>query len=268
MVDSWHLAHEHHAIAGMAVVITFSSPIPDRALQRVLKVAAEPAQIADLRNILPVVTFSFNPAGQASQQVSGQVYSSLDPVPSKPGLNVDYARQFQVDQSNIIYRTSLYRGWKEELVDIERLCVPALAIAADVVGIQSIRVEYRDVFFASQDAPIAELLRPECKLIAPHVFEKEGLWHSYSGYLLPKKAASSRVVQVNIDYLDVPGSTDPKAQRLVQMASVREDRQPFGPIDSAEFNADMFMECLDGMHAELIGVMHDVIQPSVIERMK
>lgn len=267
MVDSWRLAHGHHAIAGMAVIVNFSTPVPDRAVQRMLKAASEPALAAELRNILPVVSFSFNPAGQPSQQVGGQLYNSLEAVPNQPGLNVDYSRQFQVEQNSIVYRTSLYRGWKEELADIERLFQPVLAIATDVVGIQTLRIEYRDVFYQEADATLDQLLRRECKLIAPHVFDQPALWHSYAGYLLPRENASSRVVQVNLDYLDVAGS-EQQQRRLVQMTTVREDRQPFGQVDNAEYNADMLRICLEGMHGDIIGLLNAVIQPDVVARMK
>lgn len=262
MTESWRLAHDAHAIAGMAVVISYSSPLSDRALQRLIEAASAVADASGLKSAAPVMGFVFNPAGPMAPQIQGYQHNSIEPPPSEPGLHVDYSRQLHIDQAQIMYRTAYYKGWQNELADIRAMFEPLIRIASDVVGVANIRLEYRDVFFASPNANVNELLNIESGLVAPHAFEQQKLWHSYTGFMSDEWS----VWQVNVDKLMVPAQGEKRY--MVHMITSREQRLPFGPIETSKYDSNLVMQRLESMHADLIDLMKRVLKPDIIARMK
>lgn len=268
MAVAWRLAHEEHAIAGMACSIGLSSPLPEKLLRKTLERAEEAARSVGLRVQNSLIGLVRAPQAPGPiERLVGKQFNSEDEIPSEIGLNVDYPRQFVVEQSSVVYRTSIYRGWAHELEDMRKLFEEVLPVVVDVVGLASVKLEYRDVFYAddAESSDIHDLLREDSHLIAPHIFSTSEIWHSYTGYMLPPASAGSRIAQVNIDYLDIPNYAGKR--RHVQLGTVREDRLPFGSVENAEYNSDLLVNLLSTMHQEVLDLLKRVVKPPVLDRM-
>jgi uncharacterized protein (TIGR04255 family) len=272
----WRPIHDNHAIDVMAVVVTFSQPIPDLLLKRVLRASEDVAFGAGLKsrhgvNSLPI---TIGPNGVSASQAGaaqGQMFNSLFETAEGVQLPTQLAEQLVVQQTAVIYRTWRYVSWQWQRERFRMLMSPALKGVASSVGTASIRLEYLDRFQFDGDAAEAAahgLLMSKSELIAPYVFSAPGLWHSHTGAFVKSDNRSKRLQQVMIDAIEEPYPPQSRTQpvRWVNITTSLEDRfEQQADVDEENDPASIFLT-LDSMHTSLKDVLAAVITDSMVER--
>lgn len=267
MTELWQPAHEAHAIAVMAIAMNFADQVPEKLLQRMLRIAGEHAPTLGLQSVLPVQTMNFNPASGMTPMVTGQLFTSIDPPPQLMGLELDFTKQVQVDQNLLLYRTSTYRSWKEELSDFLLFASPIIELMGGVIELAAVRVDYRDLFaYTGQDvaADVGKLLRKESDKLAPGVFRESRPWHSHFGQNLGEKGMPVRIAHTNLDFTEVEG-VEGLGQAL-NIVTGRENRFPFRHLANSDYDANMVRDMLQTMHDELIDLAKDIYTPDIQTR--
>jgi hypothetical protein len=276
MTDGWVPIHDNHAIDVMAASVAFSEPIPDRLLKSVLK-ASEGVAIAvglKSRHLARGVQFTVGPAGVApigSPPVVGYVFNAIMPGSDEVGPSSRISEQLRVEQAQIAYRTWNYVSWSWQIERMKALMLPALAAVQDAVSFSAMRLEYLDRFrFAgiANEADFTTLIRRNSPLVAPHIFSRSDLWHSYTGAFLPSKDTRKRLQQVHIDVVDDPAeviSGIPQV-RWANIMTAREDRIRSEGIDDPAQNPDLTLEEFSGYHLELKEMLAEVITDDLAQR--
>jgi uncharacterized protein (TIGR04255 family) len=276
VADAWKPIHENHAIDVMACVVTFGQVVPGILLKRVLNVAEEAAFAAGLRSrhSLRETQVTIGPDGAvlpSQGPVQGQFFQSSIEVAEDAPVAVQVAEQLHVAQDKVMYRTWRYVSWAWQFERIQKLMLPLVAIVQDIVPISSQRLEYLDRFRWDGDLShidYSAVLKTDSPLIAPHVFSRSDLWHSYTGAFLPNGDDRKKLLQIHIDALDAQASPSaPLPQtRWLHILTAREDRFNVPGVKESEQNAELIKLTFDSMHTELKNVLETMISDAMVER--
>lgn len=270
VADGWEPIHESHAIDVMAVVVTFGQIIPSLLLKRTLRIGEEAAVAAGLRGRHGLRQVMIGPDGTTSPPVQGQIFNSLADV-SDDSAPPQIAEQLHIAQDKVMYRTWRYVSWSWQFERIQKLLLPLISAVQDSVPISTQRFEYLDRFRWDGDSSqidYSKILRADSPLIAPHVFSRPDLWHSYTGAFLPNGSDRKKVMQLQIDALDGPSPTQassPQA-RWLHIMTAREDRFNMQEVDEDQQQADIIGQTFDSMHGELKELLATLISDAMIER--
>jgi hypothetical protein len=278
MAGSWQPVHENHAIDVMAVVVTFTEPLPDRVLRKALQVSEAAAFDAGLKSRHSLQQVVLSPGAQGGvlpglSGMRGQMFNAQAESPDGPPVPGRLSEQLQVEQSSLIYRTWKYVSWSWQIERMRELMMPALSVTQDVTSFGMQRLEYLDRFKFDGDPSTIEfssLLRERSGLIAEHGFGRSELWHSYTGFFDPSQDASTkRLFQVNVDILDQPSDPLSPASPQMRWANIltaREDRLKPNEVDGRTRDANMLFESFDLMHTELKDLFGKIVTDAVAER--
>jgi uncharacterized protein (TIGR04255 family) len=258
-MGEWQAVHDKHAIAVVAVVINFSGEMPARLALKLQDHATEVGKGVGLTNTAPVHGIAFDPTGgiASATETIGVVLSSVHGIPTVPGFPLDFSRQLQVQRNSITYRTSVYTRWQDMRSELEVLLSPLIAMVSEVIGIESIRFEYLDIFIYSGDineANLSGLISQSSPMVSAHVFKGSANWHCHTGDSRALDIpGSSAIIQVNLDSntLRQRSGNGTAVRRLVNLMTAREDRMPFGRVEKSDYNNEIVLRRLDEMHEEL-----------------
>lgn len=275
-IDGWRPIHDNHAIEVMAVVVTFSQPIPDMLLKRILRASEDIAVNMGLksRHAVSALQFAFEAGGISQSPASlnqGRIFSAHFEPPEGPLMPSRLAEQLQIQHNAIIYRTWRYVSWTWQVERIRKLMSPAIEGVSSTVGQASIRLEYLDRFRydgGNIESAISGLLRTDSPFIAPHVFSAVDLWHSHTGAFVTSGKQSKRLQQVMADAIDEPPPPQSGAApvRWVNITTAIEDRFNQSGENDEEINLDAIFRNLDSMHILLKDVLESVITSEMAER--
>ena len=106
-----------------------------------------------------------------------------------------------IGKGAIAYHTKAYTRWEAFAIQLRSLLTEPLGIALETVYLSNLRLEYRDVFKHSSGGPAlaSTLLRAGSDLLAPHIFSREPLFHSHTGFFEDGPDSDQRLIQVNVD---------------------------------------------------------------------
>jgi hypothetical protein len=276
----WQPFHGNHAIDVMAAVVTFAQRVPDEALRPMLSAAEDAAFPAGLtsRHSVQMAQAIAGPQGRSASGPAGDiqglcfnaVFAEEDGTPTPSRI----AEQLHVDANSVAYRTWRYVSWSWQMERLRSLMAPVLVQVRDVASVASVRLEYRDRFWFEgepQEAITSDLLRVDSTHLAPHLFERQGLWQLHTEAFLPPDPVQ-RLEQVLVDAREepAPGKRAAPAKRWICITTALEDRFLASasdamlpdPRDCGEFPFDL----LDGLHSDLKVLLGSIITGSIANR--
>ncbi|OWV72380.1 hypothetical protein ATY76_05985 [Rhizobium sp. R339] len=204
----WKMLHKENAIEGAAITVRFAEPLSSMVAKRVVRDIEGRASDVGFFDKQPLqqIHFQFESQNADIRQtpINGMLFQHNSLVRDANGVVApQLAKQFVVQPEQTVMQIQRYRGWDVEWPDAEKLFVPALRIASEVVPVAAFRLEYLNRFVF--DGPVEEgnvnHLLQRSDFIAPHVFEAQDLFHSHTGRFdeISLSPMKRRLTQVNAD---------------------------------------------------------------------
>lgn len=269
---SWNPFHEAHSIEAVSAAVNFYEPLNDVVWRRVIREAESRANACGL--------------SARSQVRTGMQFSigAAPGVPPVPQLDVDAVRFYRNasdEESNtlvptetltvakgvLLYHTTAYTRWEAMLPQLRTILTEPLGIALEAVYVNNLRLEYRDVFkqVIDQSPPlVTNLLRSGCDLLAPHIFRRNQLFHSHTGFFEPCDSCDQRLIQLNVDANDLIENNE-QVRAITIMTAVQDN---FFPQLEAERNrtSSELVARFDSLHKRCDEVFKSVITDEIAER--
>lgn len=211
--------HQAHAIEQVSCAVQFGTPLADNGIKKASEIAN--GFKAELPGGGPTqgIRFQFGPGIVPAQAaVSGGV------VRTKSRADGVVESELRVERQLLSFRTILYTRWDKVWGEAGKYFGELLPIYAASAKVAGINLSYVDKFVWSGDPTAcrpADLLKPGSKYVAPHVFDQNDFWHSYTGAFVRNDDRTKRLVNVNVDYLEE--SSDEKLRRVVAITTVLTD---------------------------------------------
>jgi hypothetical protein len=263
MVFRWRPRHTTNAIELMALNITFEEPLTHRVIERIAAAVEERVKAVGPYQVMPVAGARLVNNSIVPFAMGAAV--NLQPAPGQVTAT-GYLEQVEVNPMAISYRSAVYSKWENHFSRLKDWMTGPVESALDVGGLQSIRLEYQDRFAltgAFDGTALAELLRRDSNLIAPHVFDAEGLWHSHTGRF--RNREQTALEQIHIGSIDEAVAPDTEVHRWVNIMIARENRQSqSAPLPST---VTELLESVDLMHAEIKSVLPLVLTRDALASM-
>jgi len=274
MPGSWNPIHENHAIDAMAALVTFSGTIPNLLLAKALKRSEDVAFDAGLRSRGGMAGFQMvigaeGVSSGATTQTRGRTFNSIIDDEETPLGSSRRVEQLVVTENQVAYRTWNYVSWTWQIERMRMLMSPAISMVQDAVSLATQRLEYLDRFRYDGDLSemqLTSLLRAGSPFVAPHVFSRTDLWHSYTGAFLPSNGGLKRLEQVHIDCLDEPSTPETTKTRGINSMTAREDRFIEPGVDEPAPNSNSIFDRFGLLHSELKDTFAGVITDEIARR--
>lgn len=281
----WKPAHEAHAIERASVTFQFVEAVPSKLWQSMLNRTTLEYQGKGFNSIAEGLEFNFNPlvAGQAMALPAGGMLGWAEAAPQVigghiPALPGGSARTFRalvgnqvreevsLSQSRLSYSSAHYDRWKSFEERIYDLLEPLLDSALQVTNLSIIKMEYWDRFVFEgppTQADYREVLRSDSKYLPSFFFETNELWHSHVGHFIPDREHVKRLININIDALDVADIQPPtSSRRSIGIYSMGQDTFE----STLSLALPEAKNTLDSLHVILKNALANVILPEMAER--
>jgi uncharacterized protein (TIGR04255 family) len=274
----WKLAHENHAIERVSISFQFKEPLPSKSFQALIGAVsgdypklgfAHQSQQFVSRFMVSVggeiVPSGFAGSEQANPPVSGWLFRSVSGTALR--------EEVSIKREQLTYSTLLYDRWANFTSRLRDLLWKPLDQAIALVELDTMKLEYWDRFNAVGDpenANYRELLKAESKYIPAFPLDANDLWHSHVGFFAPQGASKRRLVNLNVDVLDVASPPDqrnpeqgPRVERSVGIYTMAQDT-----VDDRVLNSgvDGLTTPLDEMHRVLNDLLADIITEEASKR--
>jgi hypothetical protein len=240
----------------MAAYIRFAQPVPDRALRRALDSMQPVIDELGFKGLQQAHQLMFKVdeiAGATPEvtQTAGKVFSRHGEA--EAGKLAPVLEQIKFDPDSILYRSTEYISWGWHLDRITRLLAPITGQLSDTVVFEKIGVEYLDRFWTDQadPAPLDQLLQRMSTLVASHIFDVPGMFHSHTGAYLGSDVQDLELQVVRVDAVD-----DDEGRRWINITTTWEHRYP----SDLDKNADPAV-VMDQAHTNLKDLLAQVITP-------
>lgn len=274
----WKLAREDHAIERVSISFQFKEPIPSKLWQSLLGTASQALPhkgfLVSKRDVMPqlVISAGAHP-GKGRVAIENDPTAEITAWTFQAVTGAEVREELSLRRSQFIYATSLYDRWSTFKARLATLLWSSLDQALSIVELDNIKLEYWDRF-NFLDAPSAanysELLRADSKYISGFCLNETDLWHNHIGFFSPPGPSKRRLVNLNIDVLDLIVDTRPAnadadevVQRSVGIYSMAQDT--LGG-DQSSAGAVGLEPTLDDMHASLNKLLADVITSAMADR--
>ena len=269
---NWLPIHESHAIDVMAVKVDFAQQLPLLLLRKVLRIAEAKAFEAGLKSRHSVgmnIPVPIEGPPIVFRGIQGQLFNDLaEPAEGAP-VGRKIAEQLQVDQQSITYRTWRYVSWSWQIERLRTMILPVMEEMSGVVALSAVQLEYLDKFRLDaepEEGSIKLIIRQGCELVPPHVLEKAGLWHSYTGSFLPSSDGTRQLELVNIDVVDQPNAETPTQTRWMNILTVRQDTFSPEALETGGASGAEVFEVLASMHPQLKRLLGRIITDELSAR--
>jgi uncharacterized protein (TIGR04255 family) len=261
----WIPAHKDHAIERVAASFRFAEGVPSKPWQTMLAAATVSFQQLGFNSTSDVpVGFGQPIPGMQILTTPGRIFRVI--------TGNEVHEEVTLAPSGLVYSTVLYDSWGRYRDRALELLAPPLDRALQVVNLGSLKLEYWDRFVFDgppEEADYSELLQSESQHLPSFSFRTNRLWHSHVGYFVQPGSSQSRLINLNVDVLDLidaqPKSTDtsPVTRRSVGIYSMAQDSIEESHSPS---NAVGTTSTVDEMHAILKQVLADVISDKAAQR--
>ena len=181
---SWKPRHDTHAVERVRLMLEFNGPLTTKLLQSATKEIVHSAKDLGFDTVQPaqstIADIQVNPfpGGQSlNPQENGTVL--------KRHLDKSLVEEVGFRDGRFGYVTTEYRRWENLLGRLEHVMLPALKMLDDFADLQSVKLEYWDIF--TYDGPLNEadamqVLRPFEAGVPKDVVRGAPQWHSYVGW--------------------------------------------------------------------------------------
>jgi uncharacterized protein (TIGR04255 family) len=275
----WRPAHEDHAIERVALTLQFVEPIPQKTWTTLLNGALSKfpqigfnQTIQNISIVVPPPPFGFSQivGGQGGMISADQAATATIPGRTFQVVSDNQVREeVTLQREFFIYATSDYQSWAACQERAFSLLAQAIESALATINVNNAKLEYWDRFVFDgpiNDADYGQLLRADSSLLPKFGLGINELWHSHIGYFTPTRSNERRLVNFNVDVLDlidapVRGPSTPK--RSVGLYSMAQDT--FQSNDSPQ-SVSAISSTFDDMHTILKAALGDVITAEAADR--
>jgi len=278
----WKLAHEDHAIERASLSFHFKEPMPSKPWHGLV---TEASQLFPKKGFLVSSREFTSQLILAGPQTDGSApnFPYPQPLPEVVGwmfravAGVQIREELAIRRNQFVYTTILYDRWSNFKGRIVDLLWWALNQALPLVDVEAVKLEYWDRFNfvgVPSEAAYREILRAESRYIPSFPLDDGELWHSHIGFFTAPGASARRLINLNVDVLDLvsaatqgsstpsEGSEQPEPQRSVGIYSMAQDT-----VNAEKIQTSAAIEpILDEMHGVLKGVLADVITDEAARR--
>jgi uncharacterized protein (TIGR04255 family) len=176
------------------------------------------------------------------------------------------AEVFTVARGALVYQTIAYTRWEAIFSQLRSMLTEPLGIALEAVYLANLRLEYKDVFkHAGDGAPIAaDLFRAGSDLLAPHIYGREQLFHSHTGFFEPCDGGDQRLVQVNVDANELIENSE-QIRAIAIMTAVQDNFFPNLEAERSRTSLELVSR-FDSMHTRYGAVFRNLISDEIAER--
>lgn len=281
----WQPAHEAHSIERVTLSFLLADALPMRGWQKALEVAGDrlPALGYHAAPDLPALPNMPVPMGGAALQIRFSPEGFA--VGGSPAGNLPASRSFQrvvegqvegqivVSRGGIVVTTTSYDRWAQFRDVILGAVGATLDIVQEISSVSFLKLEVWDRFIfvgAPEAADFSELLRVDSPFVPRFATAAARLWHSHVGYFDEPGRSAQRLVNMNLDAVDVPDAPPPEAAEGV-VASRRSLGIYTMVQDTPHRNGDMepvgdVRGLLDEMHSVLNALLGSVITDDAARR--
>lgn len=260
----WLPAHKDHAIERVATSFKFREALASKSWQRLLTAATVSFQQRGFNSSDVQVGFGQPIPGIQIAMAPGRVFRAI--------TGNEVHEEVTLAADGFVYSTVLYDSWSRYKHRVMELLGIPLDLALSVVDLASIKLEYWDKFVFEgepEEADYSELLRPASKHLPHFVFKAKQLWHSHIGYFVETGSSETRLINLNVDVLDLsdsqsrPANASPTPRRSTGIYSMAQD----GVLkDQSPNKASETTSTLDEMHTILKEILADVISGQAAQR--
>jgi len=280
---SWRLAHELHAIERVSLTLIFAEPVPQRLWIDILREATNSLPSLGLDNISEAVALVSIGIAQpnlgvpAGIPLDGMASGEGDASqPSRSRIFRSRAAPAAYEEVNLrreafVYQTGLYSRWGGFKERAFSLVGPSFDLALAQVDVRQVKLEYWDrfVFDGSLDeVTYAGLLRADSPYLPRFQNETTSLWHTHIGQFVPPGSSARRLINLNVDALDLRDLVTRPEAKMADRRSVgiytlaQDDLHADGaPRDSRGITAT-----IDEMHGALKEVFRQAVTDEIAER--
>ncbi|MDA9537768.1 hypothetical protein ACM41_16690 [Bradyrhizobium sp. CCBAU 21362] len=176
------------------------------------------------------------------------------------------AETLSIGKGSIVYHTKAYTRWEAFASQLQSLLTEPLGIALEAVYLSNLRLEYRDVFRHSPEGPAlaSTLLRAGSDLLAPHIFSREALFHSHTGFFEDGPDCDQRLIQVNVDANEII-ENDVPGRVISIMTAVQDNFHPDLELERSR-GSSAAISNFNSMHVRSAEVFRSVISDEIATR--
>lgn len=211
--------HAAHAIEQVMLVLQFDRPLDDVFFQRVRDTAKQFKKKLPAESDIQGVTFVIGPEVREKAATShGFSLRRMEPDGA-------VGHELRIERSSLAFITTLYTRWDAVWSQAAEYFDALAPIYVEQVGLAGAGVNYVDKFVWSgelSECRPAILLRENSKYICPYVYSTEDFWHSHTGAFIRVDSNTKRLLNVNIDYLEVQKQDE--TSRIVVFTTVLTDQ--------------------------------------------
>lgn len=261
----WAPIHGTHAIQIASAIVTFSESLTSLQWKRAAAAARTSAQAVGLSEeaARQSIFLQFAP-GSPPAQIAG---------PSADETGLEFFRRFDsrslsdkltVDSSSLRIDTWAYTRWVGFSEKIKTCLGGVIPIFQDAVLLQSVALEYIDVFIAPQPGPAdcSLVVDRDSSYISEKAFHEDREWHCHQGWFEAEKNA--RRVLVNADLTIGDANTPMGSRRSISIRTHEATHflpAPGDPESAQSTMLDDILILLDNHHVSLKARLGDIITP-------
>lgn len=215
----WQPAHEAHSIERVTLSFQLSDPLPTRGWQKVLEVAGQH---------LPTLGYHAAPdpvGGAGAFAFAGAQGVQIRFAPAGVGIGgQNSARSFQkvvdgqeeasivISQTGIVVTTTVYERWRHFRDSVINAIFDTLVVIQEISSINTIKLEFWDRFIFvgdPEEADFEQILRASSDHVPSFVQPLKRLWHAHVGYFDEPGRSAQRLINMNLDAVDIPDAPPP-----------------------------------------------------------
>ena len=287
----WNPAHESHAIERVSITLQFAEPIGLRPWQTILNNATlkiptlgSNVTVDEVGITLPQQMMGhpgspstpmpllfngnpFGPATQPPQAPTGRTFQWLS--------DQKVIEQASVRRAQFFYMTPNYQSWSALLERMESIFsgITNEVLKLNILSIAKIEYWDKFLFTGKPHSTMYEgFLEPVAKHLPKFCLATGELWHSHIGYIVERDRASKRLVNLNVDMVDLVGeavsniSKEPTAPPPVRAAAIYTMVQDtFSQAETPSVWSDV-SRLLSELHDLDKGVLSDILTSVMARR--
>ena len=245
-----------HAIERCAVTITFNEALPEKLFQLTLT-QHEQGIIKSglLKKTTPNVGFVIDVA-------TGNVTRGDEAMAPRTFSTLDDSTQLTLFPNAIVFVTTAYLRWKQFLDHFLAVATDALNSFSNNLTAKTVKVEVWDRFLwdgAWEDLRYELLFKKECPYIVPFALKSPKEWHSHTGWFESVVNQGRRLVNINVDVIEVVSNRDGQKHPSVGIYTFMQDELG----GDAPFNVD---DRLCGLHVALKKLFGELVTDEIKNR--
>lgn len=267
---NWRPAHEAHAIERATLTFSFHQEVPAKALHDAVGLVATTILSQGFQPSVPsppnnVFIVSVGAATPVQPQIEGRGFQIV--------RGGELIEELVFQRGYVAYTTTRYTRWKTVVERVAALAGTAIIKLMEVVHLSSLKVEYYDRFVfegEKEQADFSTAIRENSKFVPRFHSGMSDLWHSHVGFFVTTPGGYQRLINANVDVLDVvrnpPKPEMPRElRRSIGVYTMSEDRFFVAGSPTPPGSIESIFTVADEMHFALKDILREIISPALAE---